>query len=605
MATSLQKGAQLRPTPRRSALSYLYNHNPFYVISAVLMLYAVRSAYGTLEIGMINTRIMMGVLAGYTLLLAVIGVLIVRWGQVWEDARSIILLLLLLFLGVSISTDDLFSRVTADEAKLLLLCGFLFSAIVSEVVLWATRIRLGLLYRIPYHLLLALFYVAPWWCSPELHPRSSASLEWILLGFPAVAALLFLCLLPAVHCGKKYVENNGTPWGWPLFPGIAFGVIAMAVSLRSFALCMTFGPAGPMWQYSSGVRSISFDTLWGPYFLIPFGLAIILLLFEAGLVTKNRSFQMKMLCGAPLLLLLSLPISDGAVFQGFLRKVTLTIGSPIWLTILLLITFYTWAWVRRVPHAVWGIIAAASLLTVVGSETISQRTMIDPNPLLISLLGLLLIWQGFWKRSSLLSATGVVAVICGLWIWLPTTSFTIAEQPIIEYRFHICFHMLWFSCLMLGLIFQDTFSKGLRFVTACLLPMIGLFALFSTRAGEIALDWRLIYVTSLAVIWLMIAKIWAEKSYLISGGSTLAIIAYTGMIFLYRSLVTAFGHATVTAFAWSVGALLIGFLISAHKANWIDTNGWFSHLLPTSKKDEVVIEIVGPPPPDDVENLNG
>ena len=28
----------------RSVLRYLYNHNPFYVISAVLMLFAVRSA---------------------------------------------------------------------------------------------------------------------------------------------------------------------------------------------------------------------------------------------------------------------------------------------------------------------------------------------------------------------------------------------------------------------------------------------------------------------------------------------------------------------------------------------------------------------------------
>ena len=54
----------------RSVLCYLYNHNPFYVISAVLMLFAVRSAYGTIEIGSINCWVMMGVLAGYTLLLA-------------------------------------------------------------------------------------------------------------------------------------------------------------------------------------------------------------------------------------------------------------------------------------------------------------------------------------------------------------------------------------------------------------------------------------------------------------------------------------------------------------------------------------------------------
>ena len=64
------------PTPRPSVLRSLYNHNPFYAVSAVLMLYAVRAAYGELEIGTINCWIMMGVLAAYTLVLAGIGVLI-------------------------------------------------------------------------------------------------------------------------------------------------------------------------------------------------------------------------------------------------------------------------------------------------------------------------------------------------------------------------------------------------------------------------------------------------------------------------------------------------------------------------------------------------
>lgn len=74
------------PTVRPPLLIALYNHNPFYVISVLLMLYAVRSAYGELEVGTINTGLMMGVLAGYTSLLAAIAVLIIRKGKVWEDA---------------------------------------------------------------------------------------------------------------------------------------------------------------------------------------------------------------------------------------------------------------------------------------------------------------------------------------------------------------------------------------------------------------------------------------------------------------------------------------------------------------------------------------
>ena len=61
---------------------------------------AVRNGYGEQNIGAINCWMMMGVLAGYTLVLATIGVVIVRFGKVWDDARSILLLLLLLFLAV-------------------------------------------------------------------------------------------------------------------------------------------------------------------------------------------------------------------------------------------------------------------------------------------------------------------------------------------------------------------------------------------------------------------------------------------------------------------------------------------------------------------------
>src|ERR1700733_5177266 len=96
---------------RPSLVKYLYTHNPFYAISAVLMLYSLRTAYNTLQGGTNNCWLMTGVLAGYTLVLAAIGVLIVRWGKVWEDARSILLLLLVLFLAVSISADDLFVKV--------------------------------------------------------------------------------------------------------------------------------------------------------------------------------------------------------------------------------------------------------------------------------------------------------------------------------------------------------------------------------------------------------------------------------------------------------------------------------------------------------------
>ncbi len=352
-----------RSAQRPSVLRYLYTHNPFYAVSAVLMLYAIWAAYSRLEFGPGSTWLMTGVLAGYTLLLATIGIWIVRWGKVWEDARSILLLLLVLFLAVSISADSLFVRAdTSRSATFLLVWGFLFSASVSEAVLWGAGVELGALYRVSYHLLLALFYVAPWWYSPELHPRSEESLDWMLLLFPLAAAVLLLSLWPAVRGGARYVAQNGTPWSWPLFPGTAFGVIAGAVGLRSYALTMTFGLDGSIWKKYPGGRSIVFDTIWGPYFLVPLAFAILVLVLEVGLVSRNRRIVQRVMNFAPLMLVLALPWTDGKVFREFFGVFVTTVGSPLWWTCWLLLALYVWASFRGVRFAAQLSLAAGASL---------------------------------------------------------------------------------------------------------------------------------------------------------------------------------------------------------------------------------------------------
>jgi len=574
-------------TSHRPVLSYLYNHNPFYVISAVLMLYAVRSAYGTIEIGAINCWVMMGVLAGYTLLLAGIGVLIVRWGKVWEDARSILLLLLLLFLGVSVSTDDLFSRISPELGTTLLIGGFLFSALVSEAVLWGAGIRFGLRYRIPYHLLLALFYLAPWWCSPEMHPRSSDSLEWMLYLFPVAASVLFLCLLPAIRGGVSYVKGNGTPWSWPWFPWIAFGMIAICVSLRSFALCLTFGPAGPMWiDMGSGSRLISFDTLWGLYFLIPLGFVLLILLLEGGLVTQNKAFQAGVIRFSPFLLLLATPMGTGPVHQSFFMKVTDFIGSPIWMTVWLLVGFYLWAALRRVPEAIWGGMGAFALLTVIGPQTISPWTLIDPSPWPLILVGLVLLGQGIHKHSSGICTVGVLAATLGIWFVIPDTI-------LFQYRFTTCFHLLWISALVMGLTLNDAFSRVLLFVSALLVPLVSIVLILNERAIEIPIAWRLSYVGTWAIACLVIARLWSNRWFFYSFAATMSILFYTSATFGFRLATQSLSRSAVIAFVWSVGALLIAFLISAHKARWLPEYAWLA-----SRKETQPEENSPPPLPE-------
>jgi hypothetical protein len=563
-----EEHAMVATAQRPSIMKYLYTHNPFYAISAVLMLYSIRAAYEKLNGGVSNCWLMTGVLAGYTLVLATIGVWIVRRGKVWEDARSILLLLLLLFLAVSISADDLFVKAeTSRTATTLLLCGFLFSASVSEAVLWGAGVRLGLRYRIPYHLMLALFYVAPWFYSPGLHPQLEDSLDWLLLLFPVVAAILLLSLLPAVRGGPRYVAANGTPWPWPWFPGTAFGVIAAAVGLRSYALTMTFGLNGPIWKRLPDGRAIVFDTIWGPYFLVPLVAAILILLFEVGLVAGNRRIVHRVMRAAPLLLLLSLPWGEGTVFAGFLQTVVATAGSPLWLTTWILIAFYGWAWFRSVPEAGRSVLAAVAILTIVGSRTTGFNTFVAPQPWPLLIIGAVLFARGMWLRSSRLCAAASVIAACGLWFVLPFT-------PLAAFRLTICFNVLWCAVLALGLAFRDPFAYTLRVVSAAMFPVATLFVIASGQAAEVPVLWRISYVVLLAVICLLIARVWRNLWFLYGFGGVAGVVTYAAVSSSFRRTAEVIGRDAMAAFVWSLGMLLLAFLISATKARWLPRKIW-------------------------------
>lgn len=561
-------------TSRPPVLTWLYNNNPFYAISAVLMLFAVRSAYGELRVGYINCWLMMGVLAVYTSVLATVAVLIVRRGKVWEDARSILLLLLVLFLAVSVSADDLFVKSESPAGSaLLLLCGYVFSALVTELVLWGTRIRLAAAYRLPLHSLLALFYVAPWWCSRHLPPGSLTTLQWSVFLFPVAAAVLLLTLLPAIRRGPSYVYNNGTPWTWPLFPWTGFGMIIAAVALRTFALCMTFGPEGPIWTYGpNGGRSISFDTMWGPYFLIPPAFAVLLLLLEAGLVTKNERLVRRVLFATPLLLLLAVPVGNGPVSRTFLATFTDTLGSPIWLAAWLQLGFFVWARFRRVPGSGNAALATLTLLSLIGPQTLGLRTLTDPQPLPLLTVGLVLLVAAVRERSSWLGTLSAMVLTFTVWLFLPATAPT-------GLRLTVCYHLLWATVMVLGLSCHDRFAGALRMIGAVQLPLASLIAMLAPAAARVPFEWRMAYVLLLTIAWIAIAR--RSRWYLYAFTAQLAIGGYGVTVLGFRGGASLLGRAAMTSFVWSLAALLIAVLISAHKADWLPTRlfpRWNGHV---------------------------
>src|SRR5438045_7431820 len=132
----------LRPpsaTPR-SLLRWVSTSNPFYVLSAALFLVGLRLSFETLD-GDAETWGLMSGLAGYTLLLAVTACLLVRFGNVWDDVRTVLLLVVLMFLATSVTFDEV---LVLDPGRGIVcyLGGVLFAVVVREGLLRGMRLRL-------------------------------------------------------------------------------------------------------------------------------------------------------------------------------------------------------------------------------------------------------------------------------------------------------------------------------------------------------------------------------------------------------------------------------------------------------------------------------
>jgi hypothetical protein len=402
--------------------------------------------------------------------------------------------------------------------------------------------------------------VAPWWCSPDLHPRSVEGLEWAIFLFPLAAAAILLMLWPAARRGPALVAANGTPWGWPTFPWTAFAVIALAVGLRSFALCMTFGPSGTIWIPIMNVGlAISFDTMWGPYFLVPPVFAILILLLEGSIASGNRKLLQRLQWLAPmLLLLLAIPVSDAPVSRGFLNRFVSTVGSPLWLSVGLLMTFYALASVRRVSGAFAGLLLATSLLAVIGPETTGLKTLTAPQPWPLFAVGPVLLVTGIRLRSSQLTTLACVGLSLTLWLTLPATGLR-------DWQNMISLHVLGTAIVAISLTFKDEFAQVLRWLGAGLLPV----AAVAVMTTDVLPAFQLGYVLAIMLLCYTIAIRWKVRAYLYAFLLLVSLGGYGGAVLGYRAGADYFGQAAASSFAWSVSALLVAFLISAHKASWL------------------------------------
>jgi hypothetical protein len=87
--------------PERGLVRFVYSSNPFYILSADLVFVGLRISFGTGGPASRTWAHLLG-LGGYTLLMATTACVLIRLGKLWDDLRSLVLLIVMMLLAMAL-----------------------------------------------------------------------------------------------------------------------------------------------------------------------------------------------------------------------------------------------------------------------------------------------------------------------------------------------------------------------------------------------------------------------------------------------------------------------------------------------------------------------
>ena len=443
----------------RNAIRWLYTNNPFYVVSAVLVLYGLRISFDASGAGFDTSALMIS-LAAYTALLAGAAWFLIRYGNLWEDVRTLLLLVVLMLLATSASFDEPLELTVENPGgsiPLLFYGALAFAIVVCEGLLRGIRLRLPAGFRLPFYAILATFYLYPVLLIQWMRNPWAASINWGLFCFSTVMGGLFLTLLPAVRRGPSYVDNNGSPWKWPWYPWILFGVLGFGVCVRAYYLCYTL----------HGV--VGFRSIFGLHFLVPFVFAANILLLEAGIVSHRKGvIRLALLLPVGLVALAMTASPLDAADLGFLKLFQSTLhASPLFLTLSAVTAFYFVALLRRVPDAWLAASLALIAISFCGPNTFNPDTLAGPVGLPILAAGGLFLIVGVLRRHAVACLLGAWCAVAATWIDFHETCFG-------AYHGAIPVHLLLASILVVGAIFRDARGRWIQNLGAAAILLLAL-----------------------------------------------------------------------------------------------------------------------------------
>jgi hypothetical protein len=438
----------------RSWLRFVYNHNPFYVLSALLVLVGLNLAFAG-SIDPVKCWLLTKLLVGYMLMLAAAGVLVVRLGRVWEDARTLVLLVVVLMVALASSFD----RVCLDDDGLalrLLATGGCFSILVSELTVRALGVRLPWGYRGPFYLQLALLFGYPGWLGHLSLEDQTEQLAWGVMGFGTLAAGAMLLLAPAARRQGRDVAVNGTPWSWPLYPWSLFVIVGVGFTLRTIAISFSFESTK---GFMSGFQA---------YFLVPLVYVWLLLWFES--VSGRPAAWLPAM--APLVLVaLALPGSPATVAEmRYLALLRGAAGSPVQIVLWLLVAHFAYVWMRGVRWGEWGLLGALCGLAIVDERSLRWDGLAEE----LNLWPLVVAGVVFAVRAGVVRSAARVWLTWG--VVVGGASYLLGETALVDHWGYLPVHLLVIGLMLVGAFAWDRASRWMARYAAELLVAAGIVA---------------------------------------------------------------------------------------------------------------------------------
>ncbi len=537
---------------------FLYNQNPFYLISAAVVLYGFNGAADQAGAAT-RTWGLAGLFAGYTTLLAVSAWAIVRFGKVWDDARSILMVLLLLLLALS-SSVDVFVVQNPSMAMALAMAGFSFAVGLAEFLIRSLGIRFRALFRIPMYLMMAISFFFPVAFSLRLEHFPHTDVRNVILVFPLLCAGALLSLMPAIRKGRRYAAKNGTPWHWPLFPYSAFVLLTIGLCGRI---------AMVTWSFDS---SAGFGML-GSWLYVPILLAVAWLLFEMGVAEQSASIRRV----AMLLMLLGPSLAPDWSFQdsgSYYGQLTEAVGSPFWLTIVGLVFLFGLVRLRGFLSANWFVGALLLGLAIVRPDGSVAETVGDLEGWAFGCMAIFLLVCRGWSLSSrrAFAATSFVSVPVAQYATPLVEPMLGSGQALALEMAGVMAGVVLVAGFAVGLLFGDRFARQLRVILAFAFPIVavvlaGLVIYSGHRTMAPIVVTGAVAAASL-LFWVVTRGRLHLSSASISIVATIAMVCSRQSLPGMEGLLAARDIQLLQFLVVGIGCLVLGLFVSAAKAGW-------------------------------------